>query len=157
MATRYTSLSSEIRLLEGSATGIDGLSSEAFTKHTDVDSIEYLNSNHRHIFADFLLSIATQANPRDKNAIVSLFLIPRVENAFSIVITPTLSTTDMFNAYYAGCAVFDESADPRIAVISGIRLPPFNFFPVLRNQTGQALAGTGNVLSMYTYGYEDVF
>ena len=106
----------------------------------------------RHLFANFEIYIAAQGTNRTAGASISLYVIPEVDD------TNYGATTDeCLNNYYAGSVSVDDAAlAARYLILEDVKLPPSDFKVVLKNDTGQALAASGNTVKYRTFGYEDV-
>lgn len=160
MTARYTAVSGPIYLLD-TDTGqnkLDSLSDGTNSQTTNTEGITFSNDqvDERHIFGDFFISLGQQENPRRIGAFVSLFLVPITVSAVGVRSEPSVQVPEMLNNYYVGSFSLDDSYMPRFGFIGAVRLPPMDFFPVVRNETGQRFASTGNILTVYTYGYEDI-
>lgn len=154
MVAKYTALSNEKPLL-GST--LNSLLNNGFSKTTDVSNITISNDqvDERYIFGDFVIKIGTQGGNRNGDAIVALYLIP-LYTVGQEIINPVEGLSQLNANYFVGHGSLDASSASRVAVIRGVRLPPSDYFPVVSNKTGQAFASSGNGLSVFSYGYEDV-
>lgn len=154
MVAKYTALSSEKSLM---GSQLNSISNGNYSKTTSVSDITLSNDEigERYIFGDFVFKLASQSGNRGNDSIVTLFLVPLYSSGGQ-VINPVEGMTSLTNNYYAGHAEFDSSSSSRTVIIRGIRLPPSDFFPVINNRTGQSFGTSGNSLSVFAYGYEDV-
>lgn len=159
MVARYTPVSEAVYLLETDtgANQLNGLTDGSHTRVTNTEDVQVSNDqfDERHIFGDFFISIATQEGPRREGAFLALYLVPIITSAIGLRTEPSAEVPEMLNNYYVGSFAMDSTQLPRHGVIGAVRLPPVDFFPVIQNESGQRLANTGNILTVYTYGYED--
>lgn len=102
--------------------------------------------------ADAEIYIAAQGTNRAAGASVSIYVFPTVDG------TNYPDTTDeCLDNYYAGSRALDDAAlAARRLVIEGIRLPNSDFKIALKNDTGQALAASGNTVKLARYSFADV-
>lgn len=108
-------------------------------------------TTERRLFADFRLTLAEQAAARDAGGHVDLYIIPEVGGTYAMggdSLDPPQG--------YAGSFVFDAAVTAREQILEGVRLPNSDFKTLLQNNTGQALAATGNTLKFERDGYDDV-
>ena len=107
----------------------------------------------------FEIILPTQGGARDGSAQVTLLLVPE-GTAAAYGDVATLLTAAHTKAYkVTGDAVvltLDAAATARTLVVDGVRVPHGNFKPGLLNESGQALAATGNIINMALYGMQDV-
>ena len=109
-------------------------------------------ATERRLFGNFSLSLAAQGTARKIRGKVDLYILPEVNDVFSYggdSLDPSLLD-------FVGSFMFDATTTARVSILQGIRLPNSNFKPLLINDTGQALAATGNTLIVERDGYEDV-
>lgn len=150
MATRYTAkdsasnvLTTELNSLGDGSNKITGsaLSNDAAT-------------TERELFADFMLSIATQGSARDSGATVDLYIIPEVNGTYAY----GGDALDPARKHYRGSFEFDAATTARVDIIEQVKLPMSDYYVLVQNGTGQAFASSGNVLSseIFDGGYEDV-
>ena len=117
-------------------------------------------STERALLADFAIHIALQASARTGSPCrVALLLVPEVNSVFGDV--ATLATAANHVARYADGTLayltLDAAVTARDLTLSGIQLPPANFKVGLLNESGYALAATGNTIWMSgTYGPANV-
>lgn len=108
-------------------------------------------SNERYLFCDLSFDIATQASARSSGATIDVYIIPEVDGTFAYggdSLDPS--------GHFRGSFSFDAAVTARNNAIEGVKLPNSDFHVLLINNTGQALAASGNVLKMERYkGYED--
>ncbi|MCG8047103.1 MAG: hypothetical protein N0E48_15970 [Candidatus Thiodiazotropha endolucinida] len=156
MSARYTALSDPIQVL---SSDLNNLNDGAFSRHVNVTSIIQSRRSlpDDALFANFVLSLANFESPRSTSASVSLFLVPNHVTVLDIPATPTLaSNPELAVNYHSGTLILDSSSVPYVGVFTVVNLPSVDFFPVILNRTGVVFPSSGNVLRMYTYGYEDV-
>jgi len=107
----------------------------------------------------FEIVIPEQGGARDGAAQVTLLLVPE-GTASTYGDVSTLLTAAHAKAYkVTGDAVvltLDAAVTARTLVVDGVRVPHGNFKPGLLNESGQALAATGNIINMSLYGMQDV-
>lgn len=107
-------------------------------------------STERELFADFIVAIAEQGSARDAAGTVSLLIVPEVNSTYGD--TATLATAGNYVARTAdGSAVelvLDAAVTARTMTFANVRLPNANYKVGLLNETGQALAATGNSIFM---------
>lgn len=112
-------------------------------------------STERDLFADFSISLAVQGSARDASAQVSLMIVPEIASAYGDVsgadVTANLKLTANYIARAADgtAATFDLDAavTARVITVAGIQIPNANYKVGLLNETGQALAATGNTIT----------
>ncbi len=108
-------------------------------------------STERRLFANFRFSIAAQASARDTGGGIDLYIIPEVGGTYAMggdSVDPEM--------HYRGRFVFDAATTAREQVLEGVRLPNSDFKTLVVNNTGVALAASGNTLKFERDGYEDV-
>ena len=145
MAAKYTAEGVLTTVLTTELDGLadDGTSALSPTKSNDAVS-------ERDLVANFELFIATQGTARTAGAFVSLFIIPEVDDVnFGDVVGDCLLN------YFVGSVLLDASVNARYVILEDVKIPPSDFKIVLQNQTGQALAATGNTVKYRVYSYED--
>lgn len=101
-------------------------------------------------FADFVFTLAAQGSARDAGAYISLYILPEVEGSVQY----GDASTDPPSTMWCGSFAFDAATTARIGTIRGVLLPPDDFYVLVMNETGQALASTGNILDYRTYNVE---
>lgn len=106
-------------------------------------------SDERNLLADFMIVIATQGAARDGGAI-TLLIVPEVNSTYGDV--ATVKTALIHAARQDDgtlCSfVLDSAVTARTITVSNVKLPNANFKVGLLNESGQALAATGNSIWM---------
>lgn len=109
-------------------------------------------STERESYANFAVSIAAQGAARDAAGSVSLLIVPAGLND---EYTDAIAAVAIAQNYYArdrdGNAVtwvLDAATTTRDVSWAGVRLPNANYKIGLVNETGQALAASGNIIYM---------
>ena len=97
--------------------------------------------------ADLYLSTQTA---RSAGATVSLYILPAVDGNYSYGSASLLPPAQNL----AGVWCFDAAVTARHSVISGILLPPCDFYIVVWNNTGQAFAATLNTMTIERYSVQ---
>jgi hypothetical protein len=110
---------------------------------------EYDNSTNLLIEADFELLAGFASAPTAGNAI-NLYLVPCLDgtNYGSGDSTDAAQPSTMVGTF----SVYASTSGKRLNV-SGVRIPPCKFKMLLENQSGQALASSGNILYMLPSHY----
>lgn len=105
-------------------------------------------STERDFLADFIVTIATQASARAASGTISMVIVP-VVNA-TVGDYATLATASNYVARYAdGTPVtveLDAAVTSRVMTLSGVQIPNCDYHVGILNETGQALAATGNTV-----------
>ena len=110
-------------------------------------------TTERELFAKFRLSIAAQGTARSSGAYVALYLIPESGGTFAY----GSASLQPASQHWVGNFSYDAATTARVDVILDVRLPNSDYHVYLENNTGQALAASGNVLAIEVDpGYEDV-
>ena len=106
-------------------------------------------SDERNLLADFMIVIPLQGGARDGGAI-SLLIVPEVNSTYGDV--ASVKTALIHVAHQDDgtlCSfVLDSAVTARTITISNVKLPNANFKVGLLNESGQALAATGNSIWM---------
>ena len=106
-------------------------------------------SDERNLLADFMIVIAEQAGARDGGAI-SLLNVPEVNSTYGDV--ATVQTALIHIAHRddgTTCSfVLDSAVTARTITVSNVKIPNGNYKVGLLNESGQALAATGNSIFM---------
>lgn len=137
--TEETALSTEMNALA------DGSNAIGSAISNDVATTE------RRLFANFRFTLATQGAARDASGRVDMYIIPEVGGTYAM----GDASLDPESGY-VGTFVFDAAVTAREQILLAVRLPNSDFKVLVQNNTGQALAATGNTLKMERDGYEDV-
>jgi len=149
MTSKYAAHESNVNVLttELDSLGDAGIAITATALSNDAATTE------RDLFATFALSISAQGTARSTGARCDLYVIPEVNTSFAYgsgALSPSPN-------HYRGSFFFDADTSARRDILEGIKLPNSDYHVLLINNTGQAFAASGNVLSMeITPGYEDV-
>jgi hypothetical protein len=100
------------------------------------------NTTTGHLFAAVEMSVATQGSARSAGAYIALYIVKSVDGTnFEM---GSDSVTPGANAL-VGVFPFDAATTARrVAII--VQLPPTKYYYLVQNQTGQALAASGNTL-----------
>jgi hypothetical protein len=95
--------------------------------------------------------IATQGTNRAVGASVSLYVIPTTDGT-----SYGDATAECLENYRVGTYSLDDTATAARYITGRIQLPPVDYKVVLKNDTGQALAASGNTVKFREFGYENV-
>lgn len=106
-------------------------------------------SDERNLLADFMIVIAQQGGARDGGAI-TLLIVPEVNSTYGDV--ATVKTALIHAAHQDDgtvCSfVLDSAVTARAITVSYVKIPNGNYKVGLLNESGQALAATGNSIFM---------
>lgn len=102
------------------------------------------------LYGNFKLYLATQGSARDSGAYVSMYILPEVDTDYAY----GGASPDPAANLLAGNFLFDAATTARHAILRDVLLPPTDFHVVLINETGQALASTGNTLELERYNLQ---
>jgi hypothetical protein len=94
--------------------------------------------------------IATQGTARSAGASVSLYIIPTTDGT-----NYGDGTDECLENYAVGHYSLDDATTARY-ITGRVHLPPTDFKVVLKNNTGQALAASGNTVKFAEFTAEDV-
>lgn len=118
-----------------------------------ISSSAYSNdaAGERDIYAMYEVYIATQGGSRDASAIIELALLPEVDDSNY----PGYDDEKLFDNYVVASWTLDAAATATYLTVTDIKLPPTDYKLVLRNETAQALAASGNTVNEKRYSYTD--
>ena len=102
------------------------------------------------LYADFRLYLAEQGSARSSGANVTMWILPEVDGTYPYGSASLEPQAELI----VGSFSFDAATDARYAVLRDVPLPPSDFHVVVKNNTGQALAATGNTLVMERHSIE---
>ncbi len=116
-------------------------------------------SDERDLLADFVITLAEQGGARAADAQVSLLIVPEVNSTYGS--TATLRNARNYIARYADgtpvTLLLDAAVTARVHAVSGVQIPNANYKPGLLNESGQALAASGNsIFKSGNYASADV-
>ena len=101
------------------------------------------------LYATFELYLATQGGNRAAGARVDMYFLPEIDGSNYSFGGASL---DPSPSSFAGTFQLDAGVTTaRYTLLTMVPLPPHDFHIVLINETGQALAATGNTLKMSRY------
>jgi len=128
-------------------TGLNSLANNGYAVSAAVD-----NDTGKHRYADFEL-VATYGTNPSAGAFVSLFLVESVDgtnyaDGDASIAPPATALIGIF-------PIRAVTTAQRVA-IRQVALSPFKFKIVIRNETGQAMAASGNTVKYCTYNEEVV-
>lgn len=108
-------------------------------------------SSERAMLANFVVTIAEQGGARAGDVCrVGLLIVPEVNSVYGS--TATLATAGNYIARYADgtpCYLnLDAAVTARTLTLSGVQIPNANYKVGLLNESGQALAASGNSIWM---------
>ena len=110
-------------------------------------------AGERYLFGDFELDLAVQGTARSAGAYCALSIVYSIDGTNftygSASLVPPATTQ-------VGVFLLDAAVTTRIVHLTGIPLRPFDFKVILENQTGQAFASSGTVLSVRRSKLENV-
>ena len=107
-------------------------------------STAFDNGTLRYTRADVQLYLAAQGSARTSGAIVTLFMLTRTDGT-------NYDTLSDLTAEPVAVFALDAATAARYVTVRGLTLPPENVQFFLRNGTGQALASSGNTVTMRPY------
>jgi len=107
--------------------------------------------NEKFMYADFTLYLAEQASARSAGARVDLYILPASDGTNYPYGGDSL---DPASNHWVASFLFDAAVTARYTTVRGVLLPPFNFHVLVVNETGQALASSGNTLKYTRYNIE---
>jgi hypothetical protein len=111
-------------------------------------------SGEHYPYAMFELNIAAQGTNRVAGAHCALYILPTIDGSTYPYGDDSL---DPSPSLLVGSFALDDGAlAARVVTIWGIPLPPTDFKVVLKNNTGQTLASSGNTLKIAQYTVESV-
>lgn len=110
------------------------------------------NSTGLDTHMDVQISIAAQGSARDNSAHIAIYLIPSADGGTTYAyggdsLNPGSNTL-------VSVVPFDASTSARVQLGTLISVPPGHFKLLLQNNTGQALAASGNTASYRLYSLE---
>lgn len=105
-------------------------------------------ADQRNMYGDFELSLATQGSARSSGAYVELYILPTLDGTNFAYGDASL---DPSPSKWRANFQYDAATTARVAIIEGILLPNCDFKVLVKNQTGQAFAASGNTLTMKKY------
>jgi len=103
------------------------------------------------MYADFELLVATQGSARDAQARVEMYVLITLDGTNY---TYGGASLDPPANAFVGSFLYDAATNARYGHIRGVPLPPRDFHILLINETGQALASSGNILKMSRYNLQ---
>ena len=117
-------------------------------------------STERNVLANFAISIATQGGARDAGENLSPIIVPEVGSSVYGDIATLQTATNYIARYADGTPVsfgLDAATTARVLTAAGVQIPNGNYKVGLLNETGQALAASGNTITKSgDYGFDDV-
>lgn len=147
MAGKYTA---ESTIATALSTELNSLANAGISSASPALSND--GTGERDFFGNFEIYIAAQGTNRSAGASISLYVIPEVDDT-----NYGSSVGECLDNYFAGSVAVDDAAlAARYIILEGVKLPPSDFKVVLKNDTGQAFAASGNTVKFKRHGYEDV-
>lgn len=110
-----------------------------------------INNSGHDVYMDFRLYIAAQGSARDTGGFCKLYLLK--SDADSNWPRGGASDEPSYKNFVDNF-LFDAATTARYESINGVLVPPGYYKTVIENQTGQALASTGNILAVRLYSKE---
>jgi len=146
MTLKYTAPTSPTTVL---TTELNSLASGSLSSLSSVQSNDQTSEFYTTI--DLEIYINTQGTNRAAGASVSVYVVPTLDG------TNYPDTTDeCLDNYYGGSRALDDAAlTARRLVLNNVWIPNSDFKIALKNDTGQALASSGNTVKIVRYGYAD--
>jgi len=145
MAAKYTALETIFTALSTELNSLADASVCSASSAFDNDS-----SGQRFPSAMLEIYIAAQAAIRNQYGFVSVFLVPTTDGT-----NYGNATAECLDNYLVGSYVLDSATTARY-ITAQIVLPPTDYKILLRNNTGQALASSGNTVKIRKFTAEDV-
>lgn len=102
------------------------------------------------LYGDFRLYLNTQGAARSSGANVTMWILPEVDGTYPYGSASLEPQAELI----VGSFSFDAATTARYAVLRDVPLPPSDFHVVVQNNTGQALASSGNTLVMERHSME---
>ena len=99
---------------------------------------------HRLPLGSFTLTVAAQGSARSSGAKVKLFIVPAFDGT-------NYDATNETTAIASGSFNLDAATTARQCSLLHVAIPPCPFKVFLRNETGQPLAASGNILEVVAY------
>jgi hypothetical protein len=96
------------------------------------------------------LYLDTMADARHAGANVALYVLPEVDAHYSYGAANLQPPAQNLVGVFA----FDAAVTARYSTITGIPLPPTDFYLVIWNNTGHTFAATGNILDIERYSMQ---
>lgn len=117
----------------------------------DSDILSNDASTERNTLANFCVVIATQGGARDASAQVSLLIVPEgySASAYTDAVAALKNANDYIAKRADGSAVtwtLDAATTARELTAAGVQIPNCNYKVGLLNESGQALAASGNII-----------
>lgn len=137
-----TALSTELNTLANA--GITALSPEIIND----------SAGTRFPYMEVELVLAAQGVARAAGAFCALYLVPEVDDTNYPDVATSTTGNEFMAKYYIDSFPLDAATTARRFAVRQIDLPPGRFKLALSNNTGQALAATGNTLKYRTYSDE---
>lgn len=103
-----------------------------------------------HLFGDFRLYLAAQGSARASDANVQMWILPEVDGTYPYGSASLEPQPELV----VGSFTFDAATNARYAVLRDIPLPPSDYHIILKNNSGQALASSGNTLVVEAHDVE---
>lgn len=149
MTTRYAQHDSAVTVLSTELNNLADGGNKISTSPLSNDAA----TTERELFAKFSLSLAAQGSARSAGATVDLYILPEVDGTYPY----GGDSLDPSSNHYVHSFHFDAATTARVDNITDVRLPNADYHVLVQNNTGQALAASGNVLKIeIDPGYEDV-
>lgn len=147
MATsKWTATTSEVNLLTtelNTLTDGDRNISSAFSNDA---------SDELYLYGIFKLYLATQGSARSAGANCALYILPEVNGTYPYGDDALDPPAELLVWSFS----FDAAVTARYAVSMPIMLPPTDFKVMIKNNTGQTLASSGNILSYEKHNIQSV-
>jgi hypothetical protein len=108
-------------------------------------------SGELYLYADLELYLAAQGSARSAGANVEIYILEELDGSNfgygSASLKPAAGAL-------VGVFQFDAATNARYVHLRNVALPPTDFHVVIWNNTGQALASSGNTLKMQRYNLQ---
>ncbi len=109
------------------------------------------NETARARFIGLEIAVAAQGSARVEGAHIAVYLLPALDGS---TFSYGADAVDASPSNLVATAQLDASTSARTVVLPDIPIPPFDFKLLIENNTGQALAASGNTVKHRTYGEE---
>jgi hypothetical protein len=124
-------------------TQLNSLANEAFSDA----GAEYDNASNLFRFGDFEIDVTYGTNPA-ADGYVALHLVKALDGTNY---EDGSSSLDPSNTTWVGAVNVQATTSAQKVTLTGVPLPPFKFKAILQNVAGQAMAASGNTVTLYPY------
>lgn len=144
---RYDDSSAPVTLLSTELNGLTSGSRALSDPHDNTSDLD--------IYADFELVVAYSVAPSAGAKTCELYIVPTIDGE-NYATASTLLNPQRFLMVGVFESVAPSVTTPERLILTQITIPPRNFRVLIRNQSGQNWAATGNTLRMRKYKLESL-